>query len=63
MAELRDTYFRRLFVPVVISILALCLVATIVVMSPGIPVKWETSSTVLGSAIKPLAGGFRKLFL
>ena len=47
MAEIEDTYFRRLFVPIVVSILLLCGAAAVIVVPPGRPVKWETSATAL----------------
>jgi hypothetical protein len=57
MVEIKDTYFRRLFVPIVISILMLCGAAVVIFVSPGTQVKWETSATALGVVKK---GGFLK---
>jgi hypothetical protein len=58
MAEIQDTYFRRFFVPIVVSILILCGVAAVVAVPPGTNVDWPTSSTALGAIKK---GGFLKL--
>jgi hypothetical protein len=45
MVELEDTYFRRFFVPIVVSILILCGAVAIIVTTPGIPVVWPTGSS------------------
>lgn len=55
MAEIEDTYFRRLFVPIVVSILILCGIVAVIVVPPGAPMEWETSSSALGAVKK---GGF-----
>lgn len=58
MVEIEDTYFRRFFVPIVVSILILCGVAAVIVVPPGTPVQWDTYSTALGNAKQ---GGFLSL--
>ena len=58
MAEILDTYFRRLFVPIVVSILLLCGAAVVIFVPPGTPVDWTTSTTALGAVAKK--GGFLK---
>ena len=55
MVEIQDTYFRRLFVPIVVSILLLCGVAAVIVVPPGTNVDWPTSASALGAVKK---GGF-----
>jgi hypothetical protein len=56
--ELQDTYFRRFFVPIVISILVLCGVIVVVAVPLSTPLNWATSKTVLdGNGMK---GGFLK---
>ena len=56
--ELKETYFRRFFIPIIISILILCGIATIIVKPPGTNVDWQTSSSALGF-MKSAKGGFR----
>ena len=58
MAEIQDTYFRRFFVPIVVSILILCGVAAVIVVPPGTNADWPTSATALGAIKK---GGFFRL--
>ncbi len=40
----KDAYFRRFFVPVVITILVLLAIAVILLTPPGSPVAWNTFS-------------------
>jgi hypothetical protein len=40
--EIKDSYFRRLFIPIVITILVLCGIAVIIATPPGTPVEWNT---------------------
>ena len=40
--ELKDTYFRRFFVPLIITLLVLCGVAVLLATPPGAPVRWDT---------------------
>lgn len=44
--EIKDVYFRRFVVPIVITILLLCGAAVIIATPPGSPVSWETFNTV-----------------
>lgn len=57
-----DTYFRRFFVPLVISFLVIAGVFVIVTASPGTPVDWKTSSSIFGDVANNMNGGMRRLF-
>jgi len=52
--EIKDVYFRRFMIPIVVTILILCGVAVIIATPPGTPVKWNTFETVMPK------GGFRR---
>jgi hypothetical protein len=52
--EIKDTYFTRFFVPVVISILVFFLVFAIVSTPSGTSIKWDTFTTAF-----PKVGGGR----
>lgn len=58
MVEIQDTYFRRFFVPIIITILIFCGAAVVVFVAPGTPVNMPTFSTALGTIAKK--GGFLK---
>lgn len=45
--EIKDVYFRRFFVPFIISILLLCAIAVIILTPPGTPVIWQTFGNAL----------------
>lgn len=51
--ELKDIYFRRFVVPIVITVLLLCGIAVIIATPPGTSVKWDTFNTVFGSSAAP----------
>lgn len=57
-----DTYFRRFFVPLVISILVIVGVFVIVTTTPGTPVAWKPSSTIFDNVVQNMNGGMRRLF-
>ena len=57
-----DTYFRRFFVPLVISVLVIAGVFVIVTASPGTPVAWKTSSSIFGDIGNNMNGGMRRFF-
>lgn len=58
--ELKETYFRRFFIPIVISILILCGIGVIVMTPIGTEVKWDTA---ISAVAEPIKGGFRtKIF-
>ena len=48
-AELSDVYFRRLFIPIILTILVLCGAAVIIATPPGTAVKWDSFNTVFGA--------------
>ena len=54
-----DTYFRRFFVPLVISILVIAGVFVIIAAQPGTAVDWNKTSSVFGNNMN---GGMRRLF-
>lgn len=56
-----DTYFRRFFVPLVISFLVIAGVFVIVTATPGTPVDWKGSSSIFGNAVNNMNGGMRRL--
>jgi hypothetical protein len=56
---IKDTYFRRFLVPIVIAILVFCLIAVIITTPPGAPVVWETFATAMGGLPKQLGAGRR----
>ena len=47
--EVKDVYFRRFIVPIVITILLLCGAAVVIATPPGTPVAWSTFNTVMGA--------------
>jgi hypothetical protein len=56
-----DTYFRRFFVPLVISFLVIAGVFVVVTATPGTPVAWNTSPSVFGNIVNNMNGGMRRL--
>jgi hypothetical protein len=56
---LKDTYFRRVFVPLVLAILIFASIAVIVTSSPDGASDWSTYSTVFGG--KQLGGALKRL--
>jgi len=46
--EIKDVYFRRFVIPIVLTILVLCGAAVIIVTPPGSSVKWDSFKTVFG---------------
>ena len=52
--ELKDVYFRRFLVPIIITLLILCGIVVIVSNVPGTPVQWDP-------LMNQIAGGFRKI--
>lgn len=56
--EVKDVYFRRFFVPVVIAILILAGIYCIVTDQPGVAPEWNTSNSVFGAQV---AGALKKL--
>lgn len=61
--EIKDVYFRRFFVPVVIAILLLAGVFCILYNVPGVKPEWDTYSSVYGGQLlNQVAGGLRRSF-
>ena len=54
-----DTYFRRFFVPLIISILVIAGIFVIIAAQPGTVVDWNKTSSVFGNNMN---GGMRRLF-
>ena len=52
--ELKDVYFRRFLVPIIITLLILCGIIVIISNVPGTPVQWEP-------VMNRITGGFRKI--
>jgi len=59
---IKDIYFRRFFVPLIISLLILCGIVVIVSTPPGTGIKWDTFATAFGDTAKTVAkvGGRRR---
>jgi len=57
--EIKDVYFRRFFVPIVVSILIFALIAVLIATPPGTEVNWDTFATALGSVPKQIAGAWK----
>lgn len=57
--ELKDVYFRRFLIPIMVTFLILCGIAVIVATPPGTPVQWDTFQTVLSKQV----AGARRMFL
>jgi hypothetical protein len=55
--QLQDTYFRRFFVPIVLSILVLAIVAVILSTTPGTPY-----SNTLANVMRGGSGSMMALF-
>ena len=49
---IRDTYFRRVFVPIIIAILALSGVASIIYWTPGTSNNMDWKTTMVGGALR-----------
>ena len=56
--EISDVYFRRLVIPIIITILIMCGIAVIIATPPGTPVTWNSYSSVFG--LNQIAGAFRR---
>ena len=47
--ELDTVYFRRFLVPVVISILVMCLIVVLIAIPPGAGINWSTFNAPFGA--------------
>ena len=56
--EIKDVYFRRFLVPIVIALLIIAGAACIIADVPGIKPEWNTYGTVFGAQV---AGAWKKL--
>ena len=58
---IKDIFFRRFFVPLIVSILILCGIVAVISTPPGTGVKWDTFATGFGDGAKAVAkvGGRR----
>ena len=54
---IKDVYFRRFFVPLIVSILILCGIAIIISTPPGTGIKWDTFATAFGDTAKAVVKG------
>jgi hypothetical protein len=59
--EIKDTYFRKFIVPIVISVVVLVGIAVIITTPPGTPPQWDTFAKALtrSASLGPIAGGGR----
>ena len=55
--EIKDTYFRKFIVPIVISLVVICGIVVILVTPPGTPPQWDTFAKAL---TRPIASGGRR---
>ena len=49
--EIKDVYFRRFVIPIVLTMLVLLGAAVIIVTPPGSAVKWDSFKTVFGAPV------------
>jgi hypothetical protein len=56
--EVKDTYFRRFLVPMIVTLLIICGIVVIIATPPGTPVAWNTFSSAFGAN---QMAGFRKV--
>jgi hypothetical protein len=58
---INDVYFRRFFVPLIVSILVLCGIAVVISTPPGTGVKWDGFAMAFGDTAKAaVRGGARR---
>jgi hypothetical protein len=58
--EINDVYFRRFFVPVVVTVLIFAAVACIITNVPGVKPQWETYGSVFGAQLGGALKSLRK---
>lgn len=51
--EISDVYFRRLVIPIILSILVLAGIAVVLFTPPGSSVNWDSFNTVFGGINMP----------
>ena len=59
--EIKDVYFRRFLVPLIITLLILAGAACIIADVPGSKVDFNSYGTVFGEQVTQLGGAFKKL--
>ena len=58
---IKDVYFRRFFVPLIVSILILCGILVIISTPPGTGINWQGFATAFGDTAKTVVkGGARR---
>ena len=57
--EIKDIYFRRFIMPIVISLLVLFGAVVIIATPPGTPAQWDTYGSAFG-ATKAIGGALKK---
>lgn len=60
-AEIKDVYFRRFLVPVIIATLIFAAVLVIINSTPGAKPEWETYGSVFGAGLAQAAGALKRL--
>ena len=56
--EIKDVYFRRFIMPIVVSLLVLCGAMVIIATPPGTPAQWDTYGSAFGA--KAIGGALKK---
>jgi hypothetical protein len=59
--EIKDVYFRRFLVPIVISLLIIAGIACIISDSPGMKPEWNTYGSVFGAQVAGALKNIRKV--
>ena len=58
--EIKDVYFRRFLVPIIIAALIFAGVFVIISSTPGAKPEWDTYGSVFGAQVAGAFKGFRK---
>lgn len=58
--QIKDVYFRRFLIPIVICILIFCMVFVIISSSPVEDINWPTYNSVYGAAGGAIRKALRK---
>jgi len=57
--EIKDVYYRRFFVPIIIALLFFSFVAVVLAVPPGAKLAWKTAKSPFGNIGTQLGGFFR----
>jgi hypothetical protein len=59
---IKDVFFTRFFMPLIVSILILCGIVVVISTPPGTGIKWDGFATAFGDTVKTVAkvGGKRR---